>query len=132
MVMLTRLVFAMQLVAFITAAAPASDSRADEPGAVVIIKAARLIDGRGGEPVSPAMIRVEGGKIAEAGQSVQTPAGARIIDLGSATLLPGLIDLHTHLTNRMGVHWEDGLTTTTPGHDALWRSEEHTSELQSH
>ena len=32
----------------------------------------------------------------------------------------GLIDLHTHLTNRMGVHWEDGLVSTTPAHDALW------------
>jgi len=43
-----------------------------------------------------------------------------MIDLGSATLLPGLIDLHTHLTGQRSVHWEDVLTKTTPGHDALW------------
>ncbi len=43
-----------------------------------------------------------------------------MIDLGCATLLPGLIDLHTHLTDRMGTHWEDVLTTTTPPEAALW------------
>jgi imidazolonepropionase-like amidohydrolase len=87
---------------------------------IVILKAARLMDGRGGQPMAPACIRVEGNKIAQIGTSLDTPSGAKVIDLGSATLLPGLIDLHTHLTNRMGVHWEDGLTKTTPGHDALW------------
>jgi imidazolonepropionase-like amidohydrolase len=48
------------------------------------------------------------------------PAGAQVLDLGSATLLPGLIDLHTHLTDRFGVHWEEALTTTTPPEAALW------------
>src|SRR3982751_6931540 len=68
---------------------------------IIILKAARLIDGRGGQAISPAAIRIEGEKITQAGTKVDEPAGAQIIDLGSATLLPGLIDLHTHLTNRM-------------------------------
>ena len=87
---------------------------------MTIIKAGRLIDGRGGEPMAPAMVRIEGEKIAEVGRSFNIPSGAKVIDLGEATLLPGLIDLHTHLTGKMGVHWEDALTKTTPGHDALW------------
>jgi imidazolonepropionase-like amidohydrolase len=87
---------------------------------IVIVKAARLIDGRGGKPLSPAMVRIEGERIVEVGASVATPANARVIDLGSATLLPGLIDLHTHLTDRMGLHWEEALTTTTPPEAALW------------
>ena len=87
---------------------------------VTIIKAGRLIDGRGGEPIAHAMVRVEGEKIAEVGGNLSIPTNAKVIDLGEATLLPGLIDLHTHLTGKMGVHWEDALTKTTPGHDALW------------
>jgi imidazolonepropionase-like amidohydrolase len=103
-----------------TVLAPVSVRAQPAAASVTVIKAARLIDGRGGEPMAPAMIRIEGEKIAEAGRNLTAPAGAKVIDLGDATLLPGLIDLHTHLTNRMGVHWEDGLTKTTPGHDALW------------
>lgn len=87
---------------------------------VIVLKAARLIDGRGGAVVTPGAIRIEGEKIVQCGLKVDAPPNAQVIDLGSGTLLPGLIDLHTHLTNRMGVHWEDGLTKTTPGHDALW------------
>jgi imidazolonepropionase-like amidohydrolase len=47
-------------------------------------------------------------------------AGVRIVDLGDATLLPGLIDLHTHLTGDERVHWEDALVKSTPPRDALW------------
>ena len=66
--------------------------------AVIILKAARLIDGRGGAPTAPAMVRVDGERITAVGSTIAVPQGARVIDLGSATLLPGLIDLHTHLT----------------------------------
>jgi len=90
------------------------------PPAVTVIRAARLIDGRGGAPLSPAMVRVEGDKIAAVGAQLPVPAGARTIDLGDATLLPGFIDLHTHLTGRSDVHWEDALVKTTPAEDALW------------
>ena len=70
--------------------------------------------------LTPGMVRVDGERIVAVGARVEVPPGATLIDLGDATLLPGLIDLHTHLTNRMGVHWEDGLVSTTPAHDALW------------
>ena len=90
------------------------------PAPVTIIKAERLLDGRGGPPVAPAMVRVEGEKIAEVGTNLTIPPDAKVIDLGAATLLPGLIDLHTHLTGQRDVHWEDALVKTTPGHDALW------------
>jgi imidazolonepropionase-like amidohydrolase len=87
---------------------------------VTYVRAARLLDGRGGAALAPAVVRIEGERIVAVGANLPVPAGSRVIDLGSATLLPGLIDLHTHLTSRMGVHWEDGLVKTTPGHDALW------------
>jgi imidazolonepropionase-like amidohydrolase len=86
----------------------------------VVVKAARLVDGRGGAPLAPAMVRVEGDRIAEVGLRLAVPPGARVVDLGDVTLLPGLIDLHTHLTDKAGVHWEEALVTTTPGQAALW------------
>src|SRR5262245_1748161 len=85
---------------------------------VVVVRAARLIDGRGGPPTSPAVVVVRGDRI-EAVSNANVPAGARVVDLGRATLLPGLIDLHTHLTST-GVHWEDELLKTTPGEAALY------------
>ena len=88
--------------------------------AVTIIRAARLIDGRGGPVLAPAMVRVEGERIVAVRTSLPLPAGARQINLGDATLLPGFIDLHTHLTGREDVHWEDALVKTTPAEDALW------------
>ena len=87
---------------------------------VLVLKAARLIDGRGGPPLSPAMVQVEGDRIAAVAARLTVPPGARVVDLGDATLLPGLIDLQTHLTDRYGVHWEEALLKSTPGQAALW------------
>ena len=86
----------------------------------LVLKAARLVDGRGGPPLAPAMVRVEGDRIVEVGERVAVPAGARVVDLGAATLLPGFIDLHTHLTDQEDVHWEEALLKTTPSQAALW------------
>ena len=64
-----------------------------------LIKAARLLDPRTGNVLSPAAVLIENGKIKEVGvpAKVQGPSGRKVIDLGNATLLPGLIDSHTHL-----------------------------------
>jgi imidazolonepropionase-like amidohydrolase len=63
----------------------------------VAIRAGRLIDGRGGAPVVNALILIEGDKILSVTAGGAPPAGAEVIDLSKATVLPGLIDAHTHI-----------------------------------
>ena len=83
-----------------------------------VLRAARLLDGRGGPMVAPGMVVVEGERIVAVGSMLAVPPGATVVDLGDATLLPGLVDLHTHLTST-GRGWEEELVTTTPGEAAL-------------
>ena len=66
---------------------------------VIAIVGATLIDGRGGPPVSDAVVIVKGERIAAVGNraSVKIPPGAQIVDAKGLTLLPGLIDSHFHL-----------------------------------
>jgi imidazolonepropionase-like amidohydrolase len=63
-----------------------------------VLKAARLFDGKSNSLITPGVVVVTDGKIAGTGSSASLPTEAEVIDLGDATLLPGFIDAHTHLT----------------------------------
>lgn len=80
---------------------------ADEP--VMVLRAARMIDGRSAKPLQNAVVVVKGNRIVEAGSaaSVQVPSDATTLDLGDATLLPGLIDTHTHIMLQGDITQED-------------------------
>jgi imidazolonepropionase-like amidohydrolase len=64
---------------------------------VTVLHAARILDVAEGKVLSPGEVLVIGERIREAGTQVNRPAGAVVIDLGDTTLMPGLIDVHTHL-----------------------------------
>jgi imidazolonepropionase-like amidohydrolase len=63
----------------------------------IVLHAARLLDIEAGRIIQPGEVLIEGERIREAGSSVTHPEGAQVIDLGDATLMPGLIDVHVHL-----------------------------------
>jgi imidazolonepropionase-like amidohydrolase len=74
-------------------------------GKTIAIKAARLWDGKSDAVVTPGLVVVSGGKIQAAGANVQIPAGADVLDLGDATLLPGFMDAHVHLSGEISSDW---------------------------
>jgi len=70
---------------------------AQSPARAILVRAGRLLDPRTGNILAPAAVLIEDGKIKQVGAQISAPNGANIVDLGGATLLPGLIDSHTHL-----------------------------------
>lgn len=84
------------------AVAPNAHAQETRPASVVVLRAARLIDGTGAGMIQNGVVVVVGDSIVAVGKagSVAIPAGARTIDLGDATLLPGFIDAHTHIIGR--------------------------------
>ena len=74
----------------------------------VVVKAARLFDGKSDRVVSPGIVVVDGNKIVGMGASAKIPAGAQTIDLGDATLLPGFMDAHTHLSDPYHADYRQG------------------------
>jgi imidazolonepropionase-like amidohydrolase len=65
----------------------------------LLIKAGRLVDVVNGRVLRDQLVLVRGTKIVATGSSLEVPAGARVVDLSDATVLPGLIDCHTHLAD---------------------------------
>lgn len=68
---------------------------------VTVVRSQRMLDVKSGKYIPDAVVLIEGDKITAVGSGLAVPAGAQVIDLGSATLLPGLIDAHTHLMARV-------------------------------
>ena len=81
-----------------------------------VLRAARLFDGKSDAVVQPGMVVISGNKIQSVGG--QAPPGAMVIELGDATLLPGFIDAHTHLTMDFNPDYNgarlEGMSRTIP------------------
>ena len=90
-----RYAFVLLFAAHAGPSMPQSD--AAHPAHPIILHAAHLLDVETGRLQTPGEVRVEGDRIVAVGAAVERGAGAEIIDLGGATLMPGLIDAHVHL-----------------------------------
>ena len=75
---------------------------------VTVLKAAHLFDGKSGALTSPGLVVVKDERIVAVGKNAAIPAGAQVIDLGDATLLPGFIDAHTHIASDHNDDWAKG------------------------
>jgi imidazolonepropionase-like amidohydrolase len=89
--------FVLTLVFCAPLAAQSTQPQSAGSSHAIVLHAARLLDVESGRIIAPGEILVRGDAIAEVGAKVARPTGAEIIDLGDATLLPGLIDAHVHL-----------------------------------
>jgi imidazolonepropionase-like amidohydrolase len=99
MMMRTFLSLALAAPAIALAQAPTNPVKGT---GTVVLKAARVIDGTGAAPIQNGVVVVTDDRIVAVGAAgaVSLPAGARTVDLGNATLLPGFIDAHTHVIGR--------------------------------
>src|SRR5207248_10307011 len=82
--------FAVLFSSLLRAQAPAPARTVVRPGHVLDVRSGKLLDNQA--------IVIEGDKIVSVSAASSAPAGATVIDLPNATVLPGLIDAHTHLT----------------------------------
>ena len=71
------------------------------PAAVIAVRAGRMFDSKTGQMLTKQVILLQGDRITDVGpeSQVKIPAGAQVIDLSQSTVLPGLIDAHTHMFN---------------------------------
>ncbi len=105
---MTRKLVSLAIFTFFAAcllALPPARAQAQKPASkTYVLKAARMFDGKSDSLTKPGLLVVTDGKIVAVGANASIPAGAEVLDFGDATLLPGFIDAHTHLT---GMYSED-------------------------
>lgn len=95
--MTSRLAITAAALALVGAALPNLADAQGAPRPVVLVRAGNLFDSEAGRMVGPRDILIRGERIAEVGQELTAPAGATVVDLRRCSVLPGLIDAHTHL-----------------------------------
>jgi imidazolonepropionase-like amidohydrolase len=89
----------LSLVLLQSLGAQSSPAPSSAPPQTLALKAARLFDGKSKSLIPNGVVVIEGNIITAAGSNLSVPENAQIIDLGDATLSPGFIDAHTHLTS---------------------------------
>ena len=87
----------LSILAFVLVSAGRAVQAQQPAPPITVLHADRLLDVADGKVLSPGEVLVVGERIREAGTQVTRPAGAVVIELGDTTLMPGLIDVHTHL-----------------------------------
>jgi imidazolonepropionase-like amidohydrolase len=92
-----RLALCLILVVLAAAAASAQSQSSSPAARITAIKAGRLIDPETGAASTNQIILIEGERIRAVGPNLAIPAGATVIDLSRLTVLPGLVDAHTHM-----------------------------------
>ena len=103
----SRLSLFRSLFVFVLCSLCVSASAADPSGNIIVLKAARLFDGKAKALVTNGVVIVQGNIITDAGSNLPIPQGAQVIDLGDATLSPGFMDAHTHLTLDFSGNYND-------------------------
>ena len=95
---ITGCVILLALTLFVSSVVASAQSSISAQGQKPLaVRAARMLDVKSGQVITDAVILIENGRITNVGSKLPIPAGAEVIDLGNAMILPGLIDSHTHL-----------------------------------
>ena len=117
------LTLAASLILGLFTLAPLAQADSTPSSPTVVLKAAHIFDAVSGKLADHGLVVVRDGKIVAVGADSAIPAGAKVIDLGDATLMPGMIDSHVHLDGEFSEDWYKGFyesETRFPAEQALY------------